>query len=77
MDENQNKTEVLVFGSSGACDAPHMGLYSLETYVIPTVKNLDEIMDDDFKLDNQLNSMINCSLFHLRLLILGQALFIV
>ena len=47
---NKNKTEVLRFGPSGACNATHMDLYAK-----PTVKNLGVIMDSDFKLDKCLN----------------------
>lgn len=65
---NENKTEILIFGPSGACDAPHVDLCSLEPYVKPTVKNLGVIMDRDFKLDKQINSVIKYSFFQLRLL---------
>lgn len=65
---NESKTEVLIFGPSGACDAPHVDLWSLEPYVKPTVKNLGVIMDRDFKLDKQINSVIKYSFFQLRLL---------
>ena len=43
-----SKTEVLICGPSGACEA-------LEPYVRPTVKNLGVIIDSDFKLDKHIH----------------------
>lgn len=58
----------MIFGPSGTCDPSHMDLCSLEPYIKPTVKNLGVIMDSDFKLDKQINSVIKSSFFQLRLL---------
>lgn len=36
---NENKTDVLFLGPSGACDAPRMPLCFLELYVTPGAKS--------------------------------------
>ena len=56
-------------GPSGACDAPHMDLRSLETYVKSTIKkNLGVIMDSDFKFDKQILNVATFSLYCMLLL---------
>lgn len=50
---NEEKTEVMVFGPSGACGVSSIDLGSLRPYVKPVVTNLGVKMDSDFKLDKE------------------------
>lgn len=63
---NEKKTEVMVFGPSGSCEAPPVDLGPLALYVKPTVSNLGFKMDSDFKLDRQIGAVVKSSFFHLR-----------
>ena len=65
---NENKTEVLILGPSGASDSPHMHLCSLEPNERPTEKHLGVIMDSDFKLVEPINSAVKSIFFQPRLL---------
>ncbi len=65
---NENKTEVLLFGPNNARAGPLMNMSSLSPYIKSTAKNLGVIMDSDFKLDKQINSVVKSSFFQLRLL---------
>ena len=63
---NENKTEVMVFGPSGSCEAPPVDLGPLAHYRKPTLTNLGFKMDSDFKLDRQIGSVVKSSFFYLR-----------
>uniref|UniRef100_A0A3B3QY49 Reverse transcriptase domain-containing protein n=1 Tax=Paramormyrops kingsleyae TaxID=1676925 RepID=A0A3B3QY49_9TELE len=64
---NENKTEVLVFRPSAACDA-YVDLGPLEPYVKDTAKNLGIILDSNFKMEKQINTVVKSCFFQLRLL---------
>ncbi len=63
---NEEKTYVVVFGSGGAHDSLYLDLRVLRSYVKTKVKHLGVIVDRDFKLDKQVNSVITVSFFQLR-----------
>ena len=65
---NENKTELIIFGPSGAREAPLRDLDPLLPYFKPTVLNLGVKVDSDFKLDQQINSVVKSSFYHLGLL---------
>lgn len=65
---NESKTEIVIFGPSSTHVAPNTELGSLIPYVKSSVKNLGVIMDGDFKLEKQINSVVKVSFFQLRLL---------
>lgn len=65
---NESKTEIVIFGPSSTHVAPNTELGSLIPYVKSSVKNLGVIMDGDFKLKKQINSVVKVSFFQLRLL---------
>ncbi len=59
---NEEKTEVMIFRPGNTCDTPRF----IKPYVKPNVKNLGLIMDSDFKLNKQINSVSKSSFFQLR-----------
>ena len=61
---NDNKTEVMVFGSRD--DRAFMDLGSLQPYVKSSVTNLGVIMDSNFNMDKQINSVVKSSFYQLR-----------
>ncbi len=63
---NEEKTEVMIFRPGNTCDPPDLDLSVIKPYVKPNVKNLGVIMDSDFKMDKQINSVIKSIFFQLR-----------
>lgn len=61
----------VVFGPDSAHGSPYLDLGAIKPYVKPTVKkkkkNLGVVMDSDFKLDKQINSVIKCSFISFKL----------
>lgn len=65
---NESKTEIMIFGPNCTNKISNIDLGPLVPYVKSTVKNLGVIMDTDFKLDEQINSVVRSSFCRLRLL---------
>ncbi len=63
-----NETEAVIFGPHGGCAIQSIGLFPLEPFLKPSVKNLGVIMNKDLKMDQQINSVVRSSFFQLRLL---------
>ncbi len=63
-----SETEIIIFDPKGTCDAPPKDLDPLLPFFKPTVLNLGVKLDCDFKLDQQINSVVKNSFYHLRLL---------
>lgn len=63
---NKTKTEIIIFDPMGTYDAPLKDPHL--PYFKPTVLNLGVKLDNDFKLDQQINSVVKTSFYHLRLL---------
>ncbi len=63
---NEDKTEVILFTPGGACRSPDLDLGVLKPFVKPSVKNLGVILENDFKLDKQINLVIKSIFFQLR-----------
>uniref|UniRef100_A0A9J7XSG9 Replication termination factor 2 n=2 Tax=Cyprinus carpio TaxID=7962 RepID=A0A9J7XSG9_CYPCA len=65
----ESKTEIMIFGPNYTLNKiSNIDLGPLVPYVKSTVKNLGVIMDTDFKLDEQINSVVRSSFCRLRLL---------
>lgn len=64
---NENKTEILLCKPSKACKND-FDLGPLRPHVKDSVRNLGVIFDSDFKMDEQIISVVKSSFFHLRLL---------
>ncbi len=64
----KGQTEVMMFPSSGTCYTPPMDLGFHQPHVRPMITNLGVIMDSDFELAKQINSVVKSSFCHLRLL---------
>lgn len=60
---NKTKTEIIIFDPKGTYDAPLKDLDPLLPYFKLGVK-----LDNDSKLDQQINSVVKTSFYHLRLL---------
>ncbi len=63
-----NETEAVIFGPHGGCAIQSIGLFPLEPFLKPSVKNQGVIMNKDLKMDQQINSVVRSSFFQLRLL---------
>ncbi|XP_034562467.1 uncharacterized protein LOC117829052, partial [Notolabrus celidotus] len=63
---NEKKTEVMVFGPSGPCELPPVDLGPLAVYFKSKVSNLGFKLDSDFKMDQQISSIVKSSFFHIR-----------
>ncbi len=63
---NENKMEVIWFTPGGASGSLDLDLGVLKPFVKPSVKNLGVLMDSDFKLDKQINLVIESIFFQLR-----------
>lgn len=60
---NETETEIIIFDPKGTNDGPLKDLDPLLPYF-----KLGEKLDNDFKLDQQINSVVKTSFYHLRLL---------
>ncbi len=60
---NEDKTKVILFTPGGACGSPDLDLGVLKPFVKPSVKNLGVILENDFKLDKQINLVIKSIFF--------------
>ncbi len=58
---NESKTEMIVFGPSGASGSSDCDLGDLVFYVKPSVKNLGVIFDSALQFDKQMNAVVKSS----------------
>ncbi len=63
---NENKTEVMLFTPGGTSESFDLDLGEIKPLVKPYVKTLGVILDCDFKLDKQINSVVKAIFFQLR-----------
>lgn len=61
---NENKTEVMFFGSSS--ETPDVNAGSLTQYIRPMVTNLGVKIDAGLKLENHIRTVVKSSFYHLR-----------
>ena len=61
---NENKTEILIFDHRHSL--PHIP--SLNSNIRPSAKNLGFILDNDFKLDKHISSVVKSSFYQLRII---------
>jgi len=65
---NENKTEIIVFGSTVNPQAATFDLGRLAAFRSSTVRNLGVLLDESLIFDKQISSVISSSFYHLRLL---------
>ena len=63
---NENKTEVIIFGSPTTSAVINTVLGPLPPYQKPVVTNLWVFFDSDLKFDRQLNYVVSASFYQLR-----------
>lgn len=64
---NENKTEIMLFGSDGKQGTTNSILGPLAEYSKPEVKNLGVLVDPELKFVKQINSVVKSCFFNLRL----------
>ena len=65
---NENKTEIIVFGSTANPQAATLDLGRLSTFRSSRVRNLGVLLDESLNFDKQISSVISSSFYQLRLL---------
>uniref|UniRef100_A0A669B2I4 Reverse transcriptase domain-containing protein n=1 Tax=Oreochromis niloticus TaxID=8128 RepID=A0A669B2I4_ORENI len=63
---NENKTEIIVFGSHTPLDQLTNALGPLASHLSPTVRNLGVFLDGSFKLEKQVSTVVKNSFYQLR-----------
>ncbi len=63
---NENKTEVILFGSPHLVNALFSSLGPLQANIHTHVKNLGVVFVSELKFDKQINSVVSASFFQLR-----------
>uniref|UniRef100_A0A3Q4HRN5 Reverse transcriptase domain-containing protein n=1 Tax=Neolamprologus brichardi TaxID=32507 RepID=A0A3Q4HRN5_NEOBR len=61
---NENKTEIIVFGSHTPLDQLADALGPLASYLSPTVRNLRVFLDGSFKLEKQVSTVVKKNSFY-------------
>uniref|UniRef100_A0A8C9YNU4 Reverse transcriptase domain-containing protein n=1 Tax=Sander lucioperca TaxID=283035 RepID=A0A8C9YNU4_SANLU len=65
---NEDKTECIIFSTSGTQNGPALSLGALASYTRSAVKNLGVSFDCSMKFDKQISDVVRMSFFQLRLL---------
>ena len=65
---NEDKTECIIFSTSGTTNRPSLSFGALASYFKPAVRNLGVTFECNMKFDKQISNVVRMSFFQLRLL---------